>query len=232
MVDVITFRDGKETAEIKINKPPQCPHCEKGIDAKPVDWFIEDKHGAVHFLYVAMKCPMCEEVFWAKYQADVFRFMNYDQPLYWSQIIGGDGLVREFSEDISGCSHEFVTIYNDAYKAEQAGCSSVVGICYRLAFERLIKDFCITICPEDAEKIKEMPLKACIDKYMPEGETKGIIERTAWIGNDFAHYESRHLDMNLEDLKEMIDICVSDIETSLKRRKYNEKIQPNKAPQK
>ena len=135
------------------------------------------------------------------------------------QIVGGNGLKKEFSKEITELSPDFVAIYNDAYKAEQNGMDSIVGIGYRLAFEFLIKDFCAYLKPEEKERITKASLSQCVNDYL-NFDIKGLIERATWLGNDFAHCESKHPDMHLDDFKKLIDLCVSKIVAKIQEKYY------------
>ena len=139
------------------------------------------------------------------------------------EVIGGHGLIKEFSKEISDLSPRFVEIYNDAYRAEQNGFSTIVGIGYRLAFEYLIKDYCISLKPEEKDKISKEQLSQCINDYF-DSDIKELIKRTTWLGNDFAHYETKHPDMNIQDLKKLIELCVSEIVTKIQKKFYIESI--------
>ena len=216
-----TLKIDKNT-NINIETPDTCPHCQKGI--KPVvTTFFDDDYFNQAFLYVVFKCPVCQQIFFAKYYLETwgsFTTLNLrDYSLHPSEIIGGHGLVKEFSNEIKELSPEFVTLYNDAYKAEQYGLKTIIGISYRLAFEHLIKDYCIKTHDDKKEEILKKSLSQCINEYLDE-EIKDITKRGAWLGNDYAHYESKHPDMNINDLKSVIDICVSKIEFKIKETNY------------
>lgn len=142
---------------------------------------------------------------------------------YPSEIIGGNGVEKEFSEEINTVSPNFVKIYNDAFKAEQSNLNSIIGLGYRLSFEYLIKDYCISINSDRCEDIMKMSLSSCIKEFIHDG-TKDIFNCTNWLGNDFAHYVTKHPEMKVDDLKKLIDICVSKIEYNIKERNYIEKI--------
>ena len=46
-----------------------------------------------------------------------------------------------------------------------------------------------------------MNLSQVVNEYSPDEETKELLTRTAWLGNDFTHYENKHEDFNVSDLK-------------------------------
>lgn len=212
---------------LRVEKPNVCPHCQKGIDPKIIQ-VVKDRFYDQAVVYLALKCPICQQVFFAKYYVGTFGGLSmmpiHDFALHSSEIIGGHGLVKEFSKEISDLSHDFVTLYNDTYKAEQYGLQTIVGISYRLAFEHLIKDYCIKIHNDKKDDILKKSLSQCINEYL-DADIKDITKRAAWLGNDYAHYESKHPDMNVDDLKYIIDICASRIESKIKEANYIKNIE-------
>ena len=51
-----------------------------------------------------------------------------------------------------------------------------------------------------------------------------LIPGATWIGNDYAHYESKHIDIDLVDLKQLIELSVREIESEIKKKNYIAKI--------
>lgn len=212
---------------IKVDKPNTCPHCQKGINPVIVETIFDDFHNQP-FLYIAFKCPVCEQIFFAKYFLGACggpAFLNLpDFIFHFSEIIGGHGLIKQFSKEINDLSQNFVALYNDAYKAEQHNLQTIVGISYRLALEYLVKDYCITTHGNEKDDILKKNLSQCINGYLDK-DIQEITKRAAWLGNDFSHYESKHPDMKIDDLKDIIDICVSKIETKIKEANYLKNIE-------
>lgn len=214
-----------KTRKIAIYKPNTCPHCDKGIDSVIVGC-IPFESFQQPFIYVCFKCPICEQVYFAKYYIPTYEFMysNGENAIGYCELLGGHGLNKEFSKEINDISPYFVSLYNDAYKAEQHGLQTIVGISYRLAFEHLIKDYCINTNSDKKDEILKKSLSQCINEFLDD-DIKDITKRAAWLGNDYAHYESKHPDMNVGDLKSIIDICVSKIETKIKENNYIKNIE-------
>lgn len=211
---------------VKVDKPNICPNCQKGIDPVVIET-IKDGFYEPTVLFLALKCPVCQQVFFAKYYIDPFSglsVMNFhDFALAPSEIIGGHALTKEFSKEIIKISPDFVDLYNDAYKAEQYGLQSIIGISYRLAFEHLVKDYCIATNSNKSDDILKKNLSQCINDYL-DNDIQEIIKRAAWLGNDYAHHETKHPDMSIDDLKSVIDICVTKIEFKIKEKTYIAKI--------
>lgn len=216
-------------AKIKINgsniivsKPHNCTYCYKGIDPIIVNKFKYSFYD-VYKIVITFKCPCCEQIFFAKYQIN-YILPEHRQCLYPFEIIGGHKMSQDFDECLKVVSPNFIKIFNDAYIAEQSGCTSIVGIAYRRAFEFLIKDYAIKYNSNDAEVIKKMNLTECIRKYSPTEDTKELLLRASWIENDFAHYESKHEDLDINDLKQLILLSAGSIIQDIKRRDYSLKI--------
>lgn len=209
--------------EFCIIKPDVCHYCDKGINPIIINIFPYRFYDLCNVI-VTLKCPCCEQVFFAKYQLDpaMLDYMQYDlRPL---EVIGGHKRRVNFSQEITELSQGFIDNYNDAFVAEQAGCSHIVGIAYRRAFEFLVKDYAIKYHPSETEAIKKMNLSDCVKKYIKDDETKDLLLRATWIGNDFAHYENKHTDIDLHDLKQLIDLSMGEIESEIKKKNYIAKI--------
>lgn len=204
-----------------VQKPSICPHCQKGIDAIALKPFAEDYYNQT-YLYVPMKCPICQNIFISKYTynltSQAFNVLyRGSEPV---EIIGGNKVKKEFNEEIINISPMFVKMYNEAFIAEQSGCEEIIGAAYRTAFEFLIKDFAINCFEDEKEKIARMPLIQVVENYSPDEDTKGILSRATWLGNDFAHYENKHEDFSVSDLKNLIELSCSAISSCIKKKKY------------
>ena len=70
------------------------------------------------------------------------------------------------------------------------------------------KDFAIHTHPELAEQIKSAPLNQCIKKYISAENIRTLAERSAWLGNDEAHYIKKHNDRDVSDMKSFVEACV------------------------
>lgn len=203
-----------------VEKPDTCPSCGKGISPIIKDSVIIPSHNVLN-LYVALQCPVCNAVFFAGYYLEDYPIGK----LYPSFVYPSSEAKMPFPDEINSISPSFVRIYNEAYLAEQAGAKEITGPGYRMALEFLVKDYAVKFNPNDKDKIENMLLGQCIEKYAPAAD-KTIIGKTAWIGNDATHYCWKHKDMDLRDLKNLIDICLYAFEIDIKKRSYDEKIKP------
>ncbi len=213
--------------KIKVNnnsflviKPNTCSICKCGIDPKTINKFIY-KYNDINRIIVTYQCPICDDLIFAFYEigSDSYYETINDEILHPFRVIGNNQ-TKNFSDEIKEVSKRFVDIYNDTYIAEQAGCKEIIGVGYRRAFEFLIKDFAIKYNPNDAEKISNMTLSQCVNCYSPDEETKQLLLKASWIGNDFAHYKNKHKDIKLDDLKQLIMLSLGSIESYIKKKNY------------
>lgn len=221
MKEKINLGNGKI---VGIEKPDICSYCNIGINPIIVSHFLDDYYDDKR-LYVGLKCPVCRNTFIVEYNLGYYEKVISNHFFHRSKILGGNLKNKNFSKEINNLSPDFVKIYNDAYKAEQNNCEAIIGLGFRLSFEFLIKDYCSFFNPIYKEKIITMNLSDCINTYL-DPDIKDIAKRGNWLGNDFAHYFSKHPDMDSNDMKKIIDICVAKIEFKLKEKEYIDSINP------
>lgn len=113
-----------------------------------------------------------------------------------------------FDERIISLSPQFDKIYNQALAAESSGLDEIAGLGYRKALEFLIKDYATYEHPEDTEEIKSKPFVQCIKSYISNEAIVTLAERSAWIGNDEAHYIRKQEDRDISDMKSFIQAIV------------------------
>ncbi|MCY8913411.1 hypothetical protein MOE47_04100 [Bacillus atrophaeus] len=79
----------------------------------------------------------------------------------------------------------------------------------------MVKDYAIELNPDDEEDIKIKLLKPCIVSYIEHPRVAFMAERATWLGNDEAHYVRKWDEKDVQDLKQLIKLTVSYIETEL-----------------
>ncbi|TDF91740.1 DUF4145 domain-containing protein [Paenibacillus piri] len=112
---------------------------------------------------------------------------------------------QSFDEIITKLSPEFVSIYKQSARAEEYGLNQVCGIGYRKSLEFLIKDYLVSKNPERREEILKKPLGQCIKDDISDTRIKNMAKLATWLGNDETHYIRKHEDMNIDDLKKLIE---------------------------
>jgi len=98
--------------------------------------------------------------------------------------------------------------------------TEIAGLGYRKALEFLTKDYAIHKNPDDKEKIEKQWLMPCLKEYYAGTNTLECAKRAVWLGNDEAHYTRKWEDKDVEDLKVLIQLTVSYIQTELLAEEY------------
>lgn len=119
---------------------------------------------------------------------------------------------------ISTISPLFINYYNQARHCDQLWYKDVAWPWYRKALEFLIKDFAISIVPNDTEKIKNMNLQLCIKTYLDNKILNSVSEKAYWVANDQTHYYTKWEDKDIETLKELIKLTIHHIESDIQSR--------------
>lgn len=210
-VSAIRLEDGK-SCFFTFNEVNECPICKRKIAPRYLFSVLDIDNELGHVLNL---CTGCNSCFLSTYNVIIdfnnddcteFEFMFSEPQKY---------VTKEFSQDIATLSSEFVTIYNQALAAESASLDHIAGLGYRKSLEFLIKDYAISEHTADEDKIKSMPLAKCISTYIEDQRIKTLATRSAWLGNDEAHYERKHEDRDVSDMKRFIEAIVNYISMNL-----------------
>jgi len=198
--------------------PPQCPRCSRMI-AAIFSGALSDQDNST-YLEAIFKCPHCLLYFVGYYSRDyganthTFRRSLPRTPL------------KEDFPLIDLVSERFAEIYNQSVAAEEYGLGDIAGSGYRKALEFLVKDFCISLDPQNAEIIKKKFLKNVIDDHLGDGKLKRVATLTAWLGNDEGHYERRWVDKDLADLKALLALTITFVNEEIQTEQYIQSMQP------
>lgn len=199
--------------------PDSCPVCNMGIDARII--FAHRKNDYSDIAQVVFQCPRdnCHSLFIGYFTGN---YTDYHFRRAEPVIIEAP----EFSDEIRSISESFVTIYSEAFEAEKRGLSQICGVGYRKALEFLIKDYVIHNTSDDStrDQIKSMWLTTVIKDHISSERIKSVAEKAAWLGNDETHYYRVFTDMNVDDLKTLIDLTVLWIEMEFKEQSYDKKM--------
>lgn len=201
------YNSSTTTITFSANEINECPLCKKAIKPVFLNMFHFEKqspykaHG--HFL-----CTSCQKGFVASYSVTTSA-SGHGYISTGPHDIGPVSFTKlEFDNNIVNLSPQFEKIYNQALAAEVSGLDEIAGLGYRKALEFLIKDFAIHEHPNEQDKIKAMPLSACIRDYIDSPNIKTLATRSAWIGNDEAHYIRKQEDRDVNDMKSFIQATV------------------------
>lgn len=99
----------------------------------------------------------------------------------------------------------------------------ICGTGYRKSLEFLIKDYLISITPEDQhETIRNKFLNNCIRDNISNINIKTVASRAVWLGNDETHYTRKWEDKDINDLKSIIELTLHWIESEIRTQKLLE----------
>lgn len=189
----------------------ECPLCHKSFSPLPLFACVYEVPASPNHASVVYFCRDCASTFLAHYTvsniAEYSNEIDYNsanficvEPIRFTKTT--------FDQKISNLSPQFDKIYNQALAAETSGLDEIAGLGYRKSLEFLVKDFAIHEHPECEEEIKALMLSPCIKKYINTPQIKTLAERSAWIGNDEAHYIRKQEDRDINDMKAFIQATV------------------------
>lgn len=197
-----------------IDEPELCPLCHHAIQPQELALKAFENNTDNRFISALYLCKSCYQTFVALHScASDSGTRKYRTEL---QYVGPQKYIPEtFDPMVESLSPMFVKIYNQALAAENASLDEIAGLGYRKALEFLVKDFCIHENPDNADGIKGFPLTKCIQTYIDNPQIQTLATKTAWLGNDEAHYVRKHSDRDVQDMKRFIQATVYFVGMSL-----------------
>lgn len=202
-------------------EPDECPICFKSATLSHLGAVkVGDPNKAAQQVELIYQCPSlkCNRLFIARYVQREISKGRYEYLL--TETLPNSFKTKSFEKQIENLSEEFVNIFNQASFAEQSNLDQIAGMAYRKALEFLIKDYCIQIHPDDRKNIEKMFLSQCIKNYVDHPSIKSAAEKSVWLGNDESHYKKKWKDRDISDLKILLNVTVSWINTDLLTRHY------------
>lgn len=213
--------------------PNECPICHFSVEPDELCWsFAAEDGDSQALLESVFRCPRreCGHLFIARYWRD-------DEPRpEWSP---GLSVIYEFRlreavpvtpvgpyvpDEVAAISPSFVEIYSQSGSADALGLDQIAGVGYRKSLEFLVKDYSISMRPSDADAIGAAPLARCIERFVDSPQVVAVAKRAAWLGNDETHYERRWEHMDIVNLKQLIQLTVNWIHSSLLTAKYEQEM--------
>jgi|SRR5690625_194679 len=211
--------ENNRTYMVKVDKFPSfCGICQKNVDPIYIGIAYPNENRKSYTMQTAFQCTNieCSSIIIGQYS----REHNGDtDPFHFEKSGPLKPVDKEFNEEISSVSSNFVEIYNQSYYAEQNDLTLISGIGYRKAIEFLIKDYLIYLDEENQKEILRKPLGQCVN-MLDNNNIKEIAKRATWIGNDEAHYVRKWEGKDIEDLKKLIDVTVYFIAMNVASKKY------------
>jgi Domain of unknown function (DUF4145) len=191
-----------------VDFPLVCPECHNRTTPNFIHYRIAQNTNKL-FAFLFCPNPICDKSYTALYEH--VSHNNYS----FVKIIQGQPQRESFPIEIETLSPSFITIFNEAYTAEQIGLLEISGVGFRKALEFLIKDYLINKEPEKTEQIKSMFLGKCINDLVIDSKIKETAKRAVWLGNDQTHYIKKWEDKDLLDLKKLIRLTVIWVESEI-----------------
>jgi hypothetical protein len=133
-------------------------------------------------------------------------------------------VVAQFPESVSRLSPTFIAVFAEAEEAAQLGLSQIAGPGYRKAFEFLIKDYAISLAPDNADDIRRKFSGAVVTEYISDPRIQAVAKRSLWLGNDETHYLRKWEDHDVKDLVALIKLTTNWIEIDHLSKSYVEKM--------
>lgn len=205
------LNDGHSSPE-DIMFASSCPCC--GITLLPtplyavcIDYEDEDDN----IIYLLNYCENCNECFISSHPFDPYNDYSYS----FGSSSPAKAVDCSFSSAISELSSNFVKIYKQSYKAEVLGLDAICGMGYRKAIEFLIKDYILYKDPSLKDSVAKLQLMPCIKNYIHDERLVTLACASAWLGNDETHYEKRHPDYDLNNLRIFINAFVTFVDADL-----------------
>lgn len=217
-------------------EPDECPFCHSKCVVEFEYGYFSENENFEECFYGVYKCPayQCGRKFVTEYiihfhQSELYnnRFLSGTPNIpKWPPVILE--LFSGFLEDSKEPElSKFISTYMQSIMAENHGLNEIAGMGYRKAIEYLVKDVAARDFPEKKEEIKKFFLKDVINNFYT-GEIKELLERATWLGNDQSHYFKLFEEYDVNTIKELIELIVSELDTAYRKKKYIENIQNQK----
>jgi len=215
--------NGQEVTLPVDSLPDTCPICHQGIE--PISQFAF--WNGTNVVQAIFRCPRlyCNSLFIAYYYEDR-SYRNPEDRLRLKRVAPQNLETQEFSGEINKVSPNFVEIFNQAFNAEIYGLNQICGCGYRKALEFLIKDYAISKYPTSKEEIENKNLAKVIIENVDDTNVKTTAELAVWLGNDETHFIRKWTELDIKDLKQLIQLTVKWIESEIITADYKSRMNP------
>lgn len=218
----INLESEKTGYNLKYENEHDCPYCGNANITNALyayaPSFSDGVENTFKYAYCIFECAKCKHVF-----ISIGRVVCRDTST-WMHIseffIPERSTKRNFSDEIKTLSPDFVDVYNKALAIENRNDIESAGMIYRKSLEYLIYDY-LTKCKSiDISSIKVLTLGQVIQEFLrndEDGAWESVATLANWIGNDFTHVNKRNSDLNIEDLKQYLNIAVNMISLEIQK---------------
>ena len=220
---------GQPELEIKLQIPKTCPICGTGNRDLPINAYHiydDDDFTTMLDVYAEYYCPKCTRIYFAVSKGrnmanSEFRIYRYSN--------GDCNNTPIVPEEVTNVSAKFSKIYSQAFESETKGLDELTGIGFRKALEYLVKDYSIYKYPKKESEIRKAALASCINSYIDSSRIKNLAKACAWLGNDETHYERKHENYSIKDIKAFLEALVAFIKYDILADKATEFISSSHA---
>lgn len=205
---------------IKKMYPDQCPVCKKNWNMEPFKNCFTKTY-TENLMQVVFKCP--SKSCWTLFISLFSHLFPLPEWQYVESALIQSTKEIYFSKEIKSVSENFCNIYREAAIAEENNLRQIAGMGYRKALEFLMKDYLILKNPNDSEKIKNLMIwNSSFLAYIDHKRLKSAFQKATRLWNDETHYTRKWIDQDVNDLKNLINICQSFITQDLQLDYYEE----------
>ena len=188
-------------------KPVTCPYCDNFIEPIPVECARMPYDTNLIAMIVSYRCPACEKKFICIY------VLNGENADYLGMVpIANEEKISDVFEKISP---RFVSIHQQAFRAEARGDTEISIVGYRTAIEILLKDYAVEILKEPEEEVIRKGLRKTIGDYASD-DIVAAADVVRIIGDDYTHYVNSHPDIEFDEFKNYYGILLSFLEYKYK----------------
>lgn len=215
----------RSTEYVKFDAPSTCPICGNSMEPQYVysrtgnAELLESSNG--QSLYCSPFLMRCTHRDCKQYFLLNILLVKYGNSITFKGFAANNytGNVKiSFPDVLKDISPNFVTIYEQALKAEKWNLDKLSGMGYRRALEYLVKDYLATTDLTTKDEIYQTSLASAIKEIGSE-EIRDLARASSWLGNDETHTFKRWEDYDIEDLKNFINSIVSYISFKIQTKK-------------
>lgn len=190
--------------------PAKCPHCNLFIFAETHNPKQANYNSGYNLDFLTHKCPSCSKLYLTMH----LHSLENNEKTFIS--IYPELINVEIPAMVEEKFPRFAEIYKQASTAENLNHIELAATGYRMALEILAKAFAIAEHPNEEETIKNSSLNNCLQNYYKDlmSSVAGHVVKT--LGNDYAHYVRKHMDVEFTELKYYLQIFILYIEMQLK----------------
>lgn len=199
------------TLSFDANVPRYCPICKLPQAGSLADAKLFSQSGGKFYGVVMFTCNSCEKKYLANFDIDSGAKQATFGGFYPTLSVSYENKL------LAPISPRFISLYEQALRAETAGDLELAGTGYRNALECLVKDYAIIELGRDSDEVAKKSLCAAIGEYL-ETDMATSADVVRILGNDMTHYERKHPNIEFDTLKDYMEIFIDLVQTKVRIR--------------